>query len=85
MTDTSELLDLARRCRSLSARSDDDATVRSLDRLADDFEMRAKVIDYLANGPRLPPARRAQAPFLPVAAARAAQAGAVDAAVVPRH
>ena len=64
MSDKGELLDLARRCRSLSARSDDDATVRSLDRLADDYETQARVIDYLAG-------QRTRAVDMPIPVARA--------------
>ena len=62
MTDKADLLDLARRCRSLSAQFDDDATIRSLDRLADDFETRARIIDQLAECSRVLPARHARAP-----------------------
>jgi hypothetical protein len=61
MTDKADLLDLARRCRSLSAQFDDDATIRSLDRLADDFETRARIIDQLAECSRVLPARHARA------------------------
>lgn len=56
MTDGGELLELALRCRLLAARCDDDATVRSLDRLADDYERRAQVADYLAQCAWLRPA-----------------------------
>ena len=50
MTDRNELLLLADKCRSLAAATDDEATVRSLDRLADEYRTRADILDYLAKG-----------------------------------
>lgn len=84
LTDKAALLDLARRCRSLSAQFDDDATVRSLDRLAEDFETRARIIDRLAECSRVPPARHARAAASPHAHARGAEAGAPGAILASR-
>ena len=74
MNDKGELLDLASRCRSLSALCDDDATVRSLDRLADDFETQARVIDYLADCSAAQPGEQARAVDMPIALAHAPMA-----------
>lgn len=49
MTESVELLLLAKKCRSLASLTDDESTVRSLDRLADDYETKAKAVEYL-NG-----------------------------------
>jgi hypothetical protein len=73
MNDKGELLDLASRCRSLSALCDDDATVRSLDRLADEFETQARVIDYLADC-STSPGERERAVDMPIPLAHAPMA-----------
>ena len=52
MTDKVELLLLAKKCRSLASQSEDESTARSLSRLADDYEMKAKAVEHL-NGVRL--------------------------------
>jgi hypothetical protein len=49
MTEKVELLLLANKCRSLATQADDESTVRSLNRLADDYETRAKVVEHLRN------------------------------------
>ena len=49
MTDRNDLLELAIKCRLLSVRMEDEAAARSLDRLADDYETQASVVDYLAR------------------------------------
>ena len=50
MTERNELLLLADKCRSLAAATDDEGTVRSLERLADAYTIRADILDYLAKG-----------------------------------
>ena len=74
MTDKAELLDLALRCRSLSAQCDDDSTIRTLDRLADDFETQARIVDHLAKCPQTP--RGARKPSTRRSVARAPDSGA---------
>ena len=49
LTENVELLLLANKCRSLARQTDDEATVGSLNRLADQYETRAKVVDHLRN------------------------------------
>lgn len=50
MTEEADLLLLADKCRSVAAQTTDEATVGSLNRLADGYETQARVSHYLANG-----------------------------------
>lgn len=69
MTEKSELVALAEKCRWLSVRSDDEATVRSLDRLADHYETQARIIDHLASCARPDPGPRARTSGVPASVA----------------